>query len=84
MVKKGNGKYVCDFCQKEFTQAFDEDTHKTNEHHMIYVPIPERNLSQLYQALITGDFSKVDTNFLIYLQRFVKNVALNNMRKDKE
>ena len=80
-MRRSDGKFVCEFCGKEFIQVHEEDAHKDEVHHVIYLPIPEENLSQLYQAIMTGDFKGLDERFLIYLGKFIRRVAKNNMAK---
>ena len=83
-MRRSDGKYICEFCNKEFLTIFEEDKHKEEEHRVIYLPIPEENLSQLYQAMLTGDFKKLDERYLIFLGKFIRRVAKNNMAKGKE
>ena len=82
-MKRGT-KFVCDFCGKEFSFEHEEDRHWYEVHKIVLLPVPEANLNQLYQALVTGRFEMIDEKYLLFLHRFIKNVALNNIRKGEQ
>jgi len=77
-------KIKCEFCGEIIADKEGLFNHQAKEHRLMYLPITEEWLKQLVEFMFTGDSEILDKNFVVYLQKMLKNVALNNMRKGKE
>lgn len=79
-IKKGN-KYLCPICRKTFDSSIEADTHRDDEHHVIFLPISLEMINRLLQFIYTKDESLLEPELILLLQNYSK-IAQQRMFKN--
>lgn len=68
--KDGTYKYRCSFCNKVFNTHIEADSHRDDEHELVYVQMLKVDVARLLQFIATGERKLLTETMIKSLERY--------------